>query len=141
MKPRSGRDRRSSPKLANRAHPEIHRFVWQISAEGPSFRARIWPTDRDLWRVKDPKRSLSVAVMEEYISLSKTGIQITIGNFTQIWSFYRPKMRLWAPKPAPEPSPNSRNSATLPATPGPAPRRLVLCHVYHQMHQRLLQSY
>ena len=46
-------------------------------------------------------------------------IQISIGSFTRIWSFYRPKMRLWAPKPAPEPSPNSRNSATLPATPGP----------------------
>ena len=34
-----------------------------------------------------------------------------------------------------------RDSATLPATLGPAPRRLVLYHVYHQMHQRFLQAY
>ncbi len=33
---RSGRDRRSSPNFANRAHPEIHCFISGLSAEGPS---------------------------------------------------------------------------------------------------------
>ena len=150
---RSGRDRRSSPKfakVANRAHPEIHRFVRQLSAEGPPFRARIWPTHGDLWRVKDPKRSLSVAEMwRPKTWYCYIGIYFPIGicdpdlhrELHPNCPFYRPKRRFWAPKPALEPSSNSCNSATLPATPGPAPRRLVLYHVYHQMHQRFLQSY
>ena len=55
---------------------------------------------------------------------SESVVQVSIGNFTQILSFYTPKMRLWAPKPAPEPSPGlpqlrdtPRHSGAGPETP------------------------
>ena len=64
MNARSGHDVRTSPNRANSAKfasSEIHCFPSPLCAEGPPFRARVWPTGRDLWRVKASRRSLSVA--------------------------------------------------------------------------------
>ena len=54
--------------------------------------------------------------------------------------FHRPFFASGPPNWLRSRPPDSRNSATLPATPEPAPRRLVLYRVYHKMHQRFLQS-
>ena len=77
---RSGRDVRTSPNRAkvanraNRAHPEIHCFPSPLCAEGPPFRARVWPTYREVMRVKNSKTSLSVA--ETWRSKRQTSLWI-----------------------------------------------------------------
>ena len=135
MNARSDRYWRTSPKFAKFvkfAHSEIHCFKSELCAGGPSFRARIWPTYRDLMRVKNPKRSLWVA--ETWRSKRPSSLSIhetrkeTLDRWwpavdrscTQIQCYSSSFFRLWAPKPALEPS------TGLPRLREPAPRRLVL---------------
>ena len=138
---RSGRDVRTSPKVANRAHSEIHCATSPLCAEGPPLRARVWPKDRDLWRAKNSKRSLSVAetwrskqrsspwIHEKrkeihYNLLASCLSKLHSDPTFSIALFFASGPPLWLRSRPPD----ARDSATLPATPRPAPRRLVLYH-------------